>query len=189
MPVNVRIIGDSQLKNISSRDFHFDGRVDINSSSGSGIAYAEQIMADIEWSTGSEVKPDIIVIFIGGNDLDRSDANIHDLVSRFVVVAQEAEAMGALTMFMEQWPRPGARNGPITYTTNKEYFEYRLRSSLPKTSRLWRWDKSLRINDGFFARDGVHFHPRRKRKVIRYLLSAVLAAARWDRRLGLRIRA
>ena len=179
---NVVLIGDSHLRSISTRDFRtFRGSVSIYFKPGSGIEYVEHIMAELDWREMGDIQPDTIVLMTGGNDLDNSYyVDVKKLVTRLVQVADEARLLGARLIIMEQFPRPGARYGGVNYQTNRWWFEHLLLSSLPNNARYWRWDTTLRINDPDFLRsDGVHFRTSRRRKIARYMMSAMIFAVNW----------
>ena len=179
---NVVLIGDSHLRSISARDFRtFRGSVAIHYQPGSGLEYVEHIMAELDWREWGDTQPDTIVLMTGGNDLDSSCyVDVNRLVARLVQVADEARLLGARLIIMEQFPRPGARYGGVNYQTNRLWFEHLLPRALPNNARYWRWDTTLRINDPDFLRsDGVHFRVSRRRKIARYLMSAMIFAVNW----------
>ena len=177
----VQVIGDSHLRGIYPREFSFEGNIQIECKPGSGMTFAKQVVDRIEESSG--LRPHIFILAIGGNDLDKKVVEVPELVKKFVAIADVARSMNAVVMIMGQWPRPGARHGAVSYTTNVEYFEYLLRKQLPDNAWLWNWDKGLRVRAAnFFRGDGVHCQPKWKKKVKRYLLSAILAAIRWHGR-------
>ena len=179
MQLKVKVIGDSQLRYITEGDLRYRGEISISYRSGSGIGFAERVLAEISRNRHTESPPDIIVLFTGGNDLDAHYAEICRLVARFVMFIQQAQSMNIQVMVMTQWPRPGARYGAINYTTNKEYFESKLFRNLPENGWLWKWDRSLPVySTDFLKRDGIHCRPKYLKKVARYLLSAILAAVR-----------
>ena len=183
MQFKVKVIGDSQLRYIRVADLRYRGDLSISYKSGSGIKYAEEVLEDITENRHTETPPDIIVLFTGGNDLDGQYVHLRHLVLRFERFTELAQRMGIQVMIMAPWPRPGARYGAINYVTNKEYFEQKLACDLPDNGWLWRWDKSLPLySPTFWKEDGVHCRTRHKRKIARYLLSAILAAIRKRRR-------
>lgn len=143
---------------------------------GARLPMLRGVVDDIEWQILE--RPDVVVVFLGGNDLDSRDVDARRLASLYATEYNSLAAMGCEVVILRGWPRPGARIGPITYWTNVESFEDEMADLLRDGCHLWTWDRSLTFTSQFFAFDGVHCRPTRYKKVMRYLVSAVLFAVR-----------
>lgn len=182
--MRVDIIGDSHLNNIQNNKFALDIELVFWSKRGGGIEYLEQALQEISQDRSRNISTDAVVIFIGGNDLDSPFVAVKKLAKRYSASINNIARVAGAVAVLKQWPRPGARQG-LNYWTNAGYFEYLLPDMLVMHCWTWSWDRSMKFNHSFFARDGVHCRPDQYKKVIRYLTSAVLAALRYLRRGGL----
>ena len=183
MERKLNIIGDSHIARVESSNerWPFRGKTTFFSRRGGGITHLQRSVDVIMDRSPS----DITLMFIGGNDLDRHFTNfltdIAQLAQTFAYEMTRLTSTGSIVIYMEQWPRPGARSGAVDFWTAMNYFEYCLEKTLPTNAWIWHWDKQLRLNDYFFSHDGVHCKRERLKKVSRYLGSAAIAAGRMIR--------
>lgn len=181
--MRVDIIGDSHLHRIRGETFPLDANIVFWSRRGGGVDYLEEAIGLIQRDNSRNISQDIVVVFIGGNDLDAPYVAVRQLANRVAVIISRITRVAGAVAVLKQWPRPGAREG-LNYWTNAQYFDYLLPDLLVMNCFTWKWDRTMRFNSSFFARDGVHCQPGRYKKVVRYLASAVLAAIRFLRRRG-----
>jgi len=141
MSVKVAIIGDSHLAAIAGSTFPIVGDLDLKFKRGGKLDFLETCVDDMEWSMFAP--PDVVVIFLGGNDVDSLYCDVPAIANRILGLIDRLEAMARKVYIMRQWPRPGARHGDISYWTNVQYLEKLLNDS--GRVRPWAWDK-VQIN-------------------------------------------
>lgn len=170
-------IGDSHLARLINDGVRFPcrGMCKFFARRGGKINYLEHVVGEIINYRGVA---DVTVIFIGGNDIDNEYADITSLASRYAKVVNLLQQLGSKVMVMDQWRRPGARAGELTYTINLEYFNYLFSQLINAGVWQWKWGKRIVFNEKFFHLDGVHCRQGQYRKVARYLGAAAIAAAR-----------
>lgn len=175
---NICIIGDSHMARLrnSGKPLPIRGNITWRVRSGAKIEFLRDVVEDVITRNQDY---DLVIVSMGGNDLDSPFVIVNDLIQKFVNELIRLLTKTPLVLFMEQWPRPGARFGPENYWTNVERFQHEIRCSSPVGIRLWSWDNSLRYPLSFYSRDLVHCHPRRYKKVARYLTSAILCGLKW----------
>ena len=173
-------IGDSHLDNLRNSE-HFQqlhGHRTFLTRRGGGIAFLESAVYIVE---NSFSRPDVAVVFIGGNDMDSPRLDIANMAHRYATALDRLSSLGIKVLFMRIWPRFRTRHALVDYATNTNYFEHLLAENLGDRVKIWAWDRTMRFTYTFF-RDGVHCRRRHERKVCRYLRTAALAGVRWVRR-------
>lgn len=182
--MRIDIIGDSHFDNLKNYKFPLDVELVSWTKRGGGVAYLEQTLEDIKQDRARNINTDIIIVFIGGNDLDQPFVPVKKLATRFSLMINKIARVAGGVAILKPWPRPGARQG-LNYWTNVELFNHFLPDMLVMNSWMWSWDKSMKFSTSFFARDRVHCRPEQFKKVIRYTTSAILAAIKFLRRRGI----
>ena len=182
MRLGLEVVGDSHVARMEAARVRwpFVGRTNFISRSGGGISHLRRAV-NIILRRPPHLLADVALIFLGGNDLDRSlnfFDDIHDLVNNYKREIKKLTNHGVMVIYMEQWPRPGARAGAIDFWSKISYFEYCLKKALPQGAWIWHWDKQMRFNEHFFNHDGVHCKYKYNKKFARYLCSAAIAAGR-----------
>ena len=109
--------------------------MDVYVQGGAGLSFLEDVSYEVEWR-----EYDVIVIFMGGNDLDNADLDCRSMARDYCSVLRRIVSSGKLVVFMRGWPRPGAREGAVNYWTNVGQFEYHLQKMLPNMW-YWSWDR------------------------------------------------
>lgn len=62
-------------------------------------------------------KPDIVVVFLGGNDLDSGDVDAMKMASSYAAEYNKLSAMGWQVVIRSWlWPKPGSRIGVVNTT-------------------------------------------------------------------------
>jgi hypothetical protein len=178
----VDVVGDSHLWRLIESGERLPFEVEMASwlRRGGGVMYLEAVVDDLEWDTKVRSPPvsDLTVVFLGGNDLDRPDVDVPALARRYSYLYERLARLGTDVVVLEQWPRPGARIGGVSFRTNALWFDHLLKAYARGSYTVYHWDRQLRPNEVFFMNDGVHCRPSRYRKVMRYFASAVFAGLR-----------
>ena len=182
---SVIFIGDSHLRRLPAAGTRIPlfGDVQFWCKGGVGLNYLKK---SVELVRNKSVErrvpcPEVVVVFIGGNDLDRWDCSPVRLAVQYAHELEELGKCGCKVVYLRQWPRPGARIGGINFQTNLNLFEHALAGALSTGVWVWDWDRSLHFTGSFFSRDGVHCQPFKYKKVGRYLAAASIAAVRSSR--------
>ena len=178
----VDVVGDSHLARLFQSGVRLPVEVNLAQwcRGGAGLAYLEGIVEKMEWEELPRTPQvsDVTIIFIGGNDLDRWDCNIQQLVTRYVSLCDRLARLGSRVVMLTQWPRPSARIGGVNFRVNQLYFNHLLQDQAHHFV-VWSWDRRLRTGgEGFFGRDGVHCSPAMFKRVMRYFTAAVFAGLR-----------
>ena len=134
------------MDNLKGMEFALDARIVFWSRRGGGISYLEETLVSIKSDQSRNHNTDIIVTFIGGNDLDSPFVAVKTLVRRFYLAINEVARVAGSVAVLKQWPRPGARQG-INYWVNAEYFDYLLHDQLVMQCFTWSWDRSMKFNE------------------------------------------
>lgn len=178
---SVDVIGDSHLARLFKAGMKLSVEADLAlwCRGGVGSDYLEKVIDDIEWDTLSRNPQisDLVVVFIGGNDLDTPDLDVVGLASRYITLYSRMASLGSQVIVLAQWSRPGARVGGVTFQTNALLFDHLL-CQQARDFVFWRWDKGLRAHSQFFQDDGVHCHPWAYKRVMRHFSSAVFQGVR-----------
>ena len=179
MALAILFVGDSHLARLRASAVRIPVNANLrwDSMRGGGLTHLQSAVENLEWDEFERV-PDIVVVFIGGNDLDRENCDAAWLAAIYAAYLNRLADLGARVMVLAQWPRPGARIGGVNFITNVRWFEERLKQSVRGGVWLWQWDKGLRFNSSFYASDGVHCARYKYKKVARYLSAACIAAIR-----------
>ena len=179
--MRVDVIGDSHVARLRDTPIAIDTEMYFWVQRGGRWTHLRDTLQRIAADSNRDRLRDVIVIFIGGNDLDTQEVNVSNLAALYGDLLNRAESISGAVMFMAAWPRPGSRYS-VEYWTNVEYFEHLLKGRIGQKCQLWRWDRTLTFTERFFSHDGIHCHVRRYKKVVRYLMSAILAAMKRVRR-------
>ena len=142
------------------------------------MRFLEDAVDDIEWDVRIREPhiSDMVVVFIGGNDLDSPDVDVRRLASRYIDLYERLAKTGSHVIVFSQWPRPGARIGGVGFWTNALWFDHLLRQRA-KVFSVWDWDRRLRACEDFFV-DGVHCKPQMYKRVMRYFSAAIFFGMR-----------
>jgi branched-subunit amino acid aminotransferase/4-amino-4-deoxychorismate lyase len=180
MDCTVDVIGDSHLARLFRSGTRLPCKVDeaLWCRGGAGVRYLESIVDDIEWE---EVKreplvSDLVVVFIGGNDLDKPNVDVRALASTYANLYDRLKKLGSEVVVLTQWSRPGARIGGVNFQTNALYFDHLL-TEQARDFTVWAWDTRLRAHSEFFV-DGVHCHQSVYKRVMRYFSAAIFHGIR-----------
>lgn len=168
---NVLVIGDSHVRRMAefrhilqAKLHHNRIRVNFVHRGGAHLSFAE-----------SEVKKaygyDIVLIMVGGNDLDRG-ATIPYFEASYRRIETAARERGITQIIITSvWPRHnGLFNHRATLLTQHLWtlFQYN------QLVTFWQWD----YRQSFMTYDGVHLMLRGYRKAISYLLAPILWAVK-----------
>lgn len=181
--MRIDIVGDSHMARMEHMPFKLDAEIVYWNKRG-GVTHLEQSLVRIREDPSRNISRDIVIIFMGGNDLDAKDVAVKKLATRISLAINEVARVAGVVAIMRQWPRPGARQG-VNYWTNVNYFHYLLPEMLVMNSYMWAWDRSMQFGCSFFDRDGVHCKPKHHKKVVRYITSAILAGIKFLIRRGI----
>ena len=154
LQMRVDIIGDSHLSRLREMHFPIEANVYFWSLRGGGIGHLRNSLMHISEDGSRQSVTDVIVIFLGGNDMDTPFADVAEMANRYLELLSFAERVASTVMVMKIWPRPGSRQG-TNYWTNVGYFEHLLEKSIGERCCIWGWDRSMTFTI-FFAPDGIH---------------------------------
>ena len=147
------VVGDSHLARLFKSGERLPFEVDLAQwcRGGASLSYLESIIDRMEWEElqRSPQVSDLTVVFLGGNDLDRPNLVVCDLVSSYATQLRRLSQMGTEVVVLTQFPRPGARIGGVNFWTNAVYFDHLLTLQSKGDFRTCSWDPKLRPHGEF----------------------------------------
>lgn len=125
----------------------------------------------------SELRPDVIFIQLGENDVDKSGASPHDIFSQ---VTQFTSAILSLcpntshVFWGQLLHRPVPRISPSKYSSKIHLVNKLIRAAQSHNIHYWPHKGLWKVPGDLFTSDGVHLNPRGHHKLARSIRGAIL---------------